>query len=316
MAQRSFRDRFFSPPVARAVTSPSGILALGAGAALGIIATVGTGGLIVPAAAVVGGLLGYGTRVAVAIPRRDRGSDIDPFAVGEPWRHAVQDAIQARRRFGDALKTFRPGPMRDALATISSRMDEAVEECWRVAQRGQVVQDARRSINDREVDWELKQARFSVGAGEPNAAQASTIAALENQLATAARLDALISGTRDQLGLLNARLDESVTRAIELSISNEGSGAEALGSDVADIVDDLEALRDAIEDVDDAEDGIASAAPGRSAAAPPPSVEAPAPPPPPPPAPEPTPQTWPPSPTPPPLPGPGDPGHPPGVAGS
>ncbi|MEQ1787849.1 MAG: hypothetical protein ABL966_12410, partial [Acidimicrobiales bacterium] len=32
MAGLSLRDRFFTPPVARAVTSPLGILALGAGA--------------------------------------------------------------------------------------------------------------------------------------------------------------------------------------------------------------------------------------------------------------------------------------------
>ena len=41
MASLSFRDRFFSPPVGRALTSPSGIIALGAGAALGIAIGLG-----------------------------------------------------------------------------------------------------------------------------------------------------------------------------------------------------------------------------------------------------------------------------------
>ena len=69
MASSSLRDRFFSPPVARALTSPSGILALGAGAAIGILATVGTGGLAAPVVGgVVGGIVGYGGRVALAIP--------------------------------------------------------------------------------------------------------------------------------------------------------------------------------------------------------------------------------------------------------
>ena len=42
MARLSLRDRFFTPPVARALTSPSGILAIGAGAGLGLLTGGGT----------------------------------------------------------------------------------------------------------------------------------------------------------------------------------------------------------------------------------------------------------------------------------
>ncbi len=247
MASLSFRDRFFSPPVARAVTSPSGILAFGAGAAAGVLA-VGVAPVAIPAAA-VGGLLAYGVRVALAIPRKGTGARIDPFAVGEPWRHAVRDAVQARTRFDDAVESFRPGPLRDSLNMVSTQMEAAVEECWRVAQQGQVLADARTRVDDREARWELQQAQYALTQAGHNDVQAGRVAALEAQLATAARMDALISSTKDQLDLLNARLDESVTRAIELSVSGRG-GADTLTADVGAIVDDLESLRMAIEEVD------------------------------------------------------------------
>lgn len=277
MASLSFRDRFYSPSVARALTSPSGILALGAGAAAGIVLTAmaAAAAPVTIAAAVVGGALGYGGRVALAIPKKGKGVRIDPFGVKEPWRHAVHDAVQARNRFTEAVKTFQAGPLRDALATMGDQLDEAVSECWRVAKRGQVVADARLRINDREVNWELQQVRQAQGEGQPNQTQAHTIAALESQLATAARMDAVVASTREQLALLNARLDEGVTRAIELSVSNRLSDARSLGVDVGDIVTDLESLRMAIEDVDDAEtgagDGITTAEAPPPPLAPPPA---------------------------------------------
>ena len=78
MPSLSFRDRFFSPQVARAVTSPSGILAFGAGAAAGVLA-VGVAPVAVPVA-IGGGLLAYGVRVALALPRKGTGTRIDPSA--------------------------------------------------------------------------------------------------------------------------------------------------------------------------------------------------------------------------------------------
>jgi len=47
MARRSFRDRFFTPPVARAMTSPLGILLAGVGAAVGIVVGGGPLGAVI-----------------------------------------------------------------------------------------------------------------------------------------------------------------------------------------------------------------------------------------------------------------------------
>jgi len=253
VASLSFRDRFFSPPVARALTSPSGIIALGAGAAIGILATIGTGGLLGP---VVGGLLGgavgYGGRVALAVPRNGATANIDPFGVNEPWRHAVKDSLQARNRFTEAIKAFKAGPLRDALHQTGDRIDEAVDECWKVAQQGQLLSTARKRIDDRETQWELQQAAAQIPPGaSASPTQARTIASLNAQLETARRMDALISSTYDELRLINARLDEAVTQAIELSVTNHGD-LSPVSSDVEDIVDSLTALRTAMTTLDGA----------------------------------------------------------------
>lgn len=248
MAALSFRDRFFSPSVAHAATSPSGILAFGAGAAAGVLAA-GLAPVAVPAA-LVGGAVAYGIRLAVALPPKGRGEKIDPFAVKEPWRHAVRDAVAARNRFGDAVKAFPPGPLRESMDAVAAQMDDAVAECWRIAQQGQLVADARARINDREANWERQQAQYAISQGGANDTQERRLAALDAQLAAAARMDALIGSTKDELDLINARLDEAVTRAIELSVSGRTGDAGTLTADVGEIVDDLESLRRAIEDVD------------------------------------------------------------------
>ncbi len=246
----SFRDRFFSPSVAKALTSPSGILSLGAGAAVGIVATAPVAVPLAAAGAVIGGLVGLGIRVAVALPRNEPADKIDPFAVSEPWRHAVIDAVKSRARFTQAVKTFRDGPLKASVSAIDDRLDDAVNECFRVALQGQLVADGRKNINDREVAAELAQARAQGdGRSDQTETRNRRIESLEAQLQTAHRMDDLIESTKDQLDLLNARLDEAVTRAIELSVSNQGAEVGALGSDVDGIVDDLQSLRLAMEDV-------------------------------------------------------------------
>lgn len=247
MAKVSLRDRFFSPPVARALTSPSGIIALGAGAAIGILATIGTGGLLGPVVGgLLGGAIGYGGRVVVAIPRNAATANIDPFGVNEPWRHAVKDSLQARTRFTDAIRSFQAGPLRDALQTTGDRIDDAVNECWKVAQQGQLLSTARKRIDDRETQWELQQAAGQIPPGATaSPTQARTIASLQAQLETARRMDGLISSTYDELRLINARLDEAVTEAIELSVTNHGD-LSTVSHDVDDIVGSLTALRTAM----------------------------------------------------------------------
>ena len=54
---------------------------------------------------------------------------------------------------------------------------------------------------------------------------------------------------RDRLQRLNAELAEAVARAVELSLSAADIGAlQPLGSDVENVVGELEALRQALEE--------------------------------------------------------------------
>ncbi len=241
MPRLSFRDRFYSPPVARSLTSPSGILATGIGAAAGVLAFGPFGALA--------GLLAYGIRVAVAIPRAAKGERIDPFAVNEPWRQFVQHALASRVRFAEAVRTMRPGPLRDHLGEIGVRLDEGVEECWRIARRGQLLARARSQVDDASTRRELDQLVAESGGTPPaGTTQAKVLEALQAQLATAGRMDAVLVDTRSRLQLLDARRDESVTRAIELSVQAGPEGLTGLGDDVDGIVTEMEALRQALED--------------------------------------------------------------------
>jgi hypothetical protein len=246
VARLSFRDRFFSPKVARAVTSPSAIVATGAAAAVGVLAFGPFG--------VLAGLLGYAARVAIAIPRGGRSERIDPFGVKEPWRKFVSDAVQTRRRFDEAIRGMAKGPLRDRLVEIGGRLDTAVEEVWHIAKRGQIIADARRRLNPDQTRWEMSQVVPPGGWIEPGSTAEQTMKSLRAQLETAERMDSVIAATVDRLRLLDARLDETVTRAVELSVDSPSSadvgGVSGLGADVDGLVTEMEALRQALDEAD------------------------------------------------------------------
>jgi hypothetical protein len=245
MAGLSLRDRFFTPPVARAITSATGILALGAGAGAGILLG---GGVI---GAVVVGALAWAARVAAAVPRATKGERIDPFTLSEPWRHYVQDAIQAHARFKDAVRSARSGPTRDRLAEIDARVSTGVEEVWRIARRGHDLVDARRRLDPDDIRREIAatEANVEQGWGTGDTAE-RTMEALRAQLSTVERLERVIADADSRLRLLNARLDEAAARTIELSVQAVGaSDLGVLGSDVDSMVDEMEALRQAIEEI-------------------------------------------------------------------
>ena len=237
MARVSFRDRFFTPPVGRALFSPSGILLAGAGASVAIVA----GAPLLAAAAV--GALAWAGRVALAIPRSQKGERIDPFALGEPWRHFVRDALQAQARYSRAAGAAAAGPLRDRLVEIGDRIDDGVQECWRIANRGDDLDEA---LHHLEVDQAVRELRAA--EADPSTLP-GTLEALRAQVESAQRLQRTAVEARDRLRLLNARLDEAVARAIELSVgTGDTVQLGGLGTDVDNLVDEMEALRQALEE--------------------------------------------------------------------
>lgn len=161
---------------------------------------------------------------------------IDPFAITEPWRQFVKDALTARNRFDETRRTTRPGPLRDRLDHLRRSIDAGVEECWRVAQQAQVVSDARKRFDAPTLRRRL--------ASLEDAGNAPAAEAVRAQLGSASRLDTVISDTRAQLEVLEARLTEAVARAIEVAaLAGHDDDLVGLGSDVEQVVDELEALR-------------------------------------------------------------------------
>lgn len=237
MTRLSARDRFFSPPVARAITSPSAILALVAGAIVGLWLS----GVV---AAVGLGLVAYAGRVALALPRAGRGERVDPFTLSEPWRHYVRDALQAHARFQEAVRGARPGPTQDRLRLIDERVATGVQEVWRIARRGDDLVEARRRLDAPAIGRRIAAIEAHTGGAE-----AATRQALEAQLAAATRLERVVGDADSRLRLLNARLDETAARAIELAVQTEDvDRLGGLRDDVDDMVDEMEALRQAIEE--------------------------------------------------------------------
>jgi hypothetical protein len=245
MPPLSFRDRLLTPQGARAVTSPLGIV-------LAVVVAVVAVVLSVPLpVALLLGLAAWLANVWRRVPRAPRQARIDPFTLHDPWRRYVQNALQARTRFSEAVERAPAGPLRDRLREIAARVDTGVEESWHVAQQGEALVQARRGIDLASVDRQLQQ---RTGGADDSADR--VLQSLQGQRATAARLDGVIANARDQLQVVGAGLDEAVARTLELSAhARAGGDVEGLGRDVDDLVTEVEALRQALEETDAAARG-------------------------------------------------------------
>jgi len=240
-------ERARTPAVARAVTSPSGLLLAGAGMSVAIL-----GGAPLVAAAAVG-LACWAGRVALAIPRRKAAEEVSLSGLADPWRGYVQDAMLARSRFQQAVRQTPLGPLHDRLGEVSERLGDGVTEAWRVARRGQDLQMAMASLDVTRIRHELAECQAEARTGPGGArspALERTVEALESQLASAQRIGSVQADARQRLRLLNAQLDEAVAEAVELSV--KGSDLADVGrltSSVEATVGELQALRQGLEEM-------------------------------------------------------------------
>jgi len=242
-------EEFRTPAVARAVVSPSALLLAGAGTAVAIVA-----GAPIAAAAAVGAACWAARVAAAALMRRGpRKEVIDPFAVGEPWRRFVQDALSAERRFDDTVRRTPDGPLHDRLGDLGERIHAGVRECWRIACQGASLQRGLKAFDIKDIRRELAMVEAELdGAGRnASASLKRTRDALVAQEQSFERVQSVAIDARDRLRVLNAQLDEAVARAIELSLSSTDPGdISLLAGDVDTLVDDLESLRRAVEEAD------------------------------------------------------------------
>lgn len=244
----SLRDRFFTPKVAYAIVSPSAIVATGAAAALGIIAFGPLG--------VIAGVLGLAARVGLAIPRgAPRVDRIDPFVLDEPWRRLTQDALAARRQFNEAVGRTAGGPIKDRLTRIGETISAQVDDAWATARAGHELSRAAQRLETRQAVQELDRLRAS---GSVSDTARATEVSLVAQIEAAQRMSGTITQTNERLQLLNARLDEAVSRCIELSVGAFRADQFAqVENDLGGITHELDALRQAVDDTQQIEDGTA-----------------------------------------------------------
>jgi hypothetical protein len=235
----AFRDRFFTPQTAKAILSWRILL----GAAVGVVA--GVVGLPVVAAVGVGAAAYAGT-VAVAMPKRRVVASIDPFAVGEPWRQFVQSAQRSRRQLNDTVRNTAAGPLRDRLEDIADRLENGLGETYSIARRGDEIDGIIRGLDPTRLRSRLATLQTQQ-ASEPTENLTAAIASVENQLASADRLKALSASTADRLRLTQARLDELVSRAVEVSVG--ASDTSVFAHDVDELVLELEAMHQAVQEL-------------------------------------------------------------------
>lgn len=231
-------SRRLEPTVFLAMISPITVgLVVGAGA----LARILTGSW---AAAIAVGVLTWVGRVLIStrIAKRVAGLErrIDPFALREPWRFFVRDALSVRQRFADALADADTGPLRERLLEIEADLDQAVTVTWEVAQRGQQLTDARRRIDLTGLERTLA----ATHADDPRHRAASA------QKESHDRLQAREEDTRVRLEVLDARLDETIVRAGELATRTGGAiELDELAGQVTGMVDELDSLRIALDEV-------------------------------------------------------------------
>jgi hypothetical protein len=142
---------------------------------------------------------------------------IDPFTLTDPWRSFVQDAQQAKARFGRIIEGVQDGPLRDRLHDIDGRVDDGLHACWRIAVTGYQLHKTLLEVADTNSD-------------------------------AVTRMRSRETDTAQKLAALTKNLDEAVARAAELATGQLG-GLDAMASDIDSVVDDLEALRQAIAEV-------------------------------------------------------------------
>ena len=156
-----------------------------------------------------------------------------------------QSAQDAKRRFDQIVASVADGPLRQRLADLSARLDEGVDESWRIAKRGHEIVTALGQIDTGAAAAELAELEAG-GAPAARRPRRSSRCRPNWRPPTGSRRSPTRS--RDRLRLLDARFDELIARAVEVSV---GSGdSDVLGHDVDQLVSELESLRVAMEETD------------------------------------------------------------------
>ena len=194
-------------------------------------------------------------RQNLGVLRRRRARDplagIDIRQLQPPWRAAVEEALAARTRFGQVAGTAIQGPVRDRLDTLCARVDAGVVASWDIASRAQQSESVLATLGPEDVTAQLKAAKRRLDTCADDAERArvqAEVDALASQHAAVHSLWDTVADARDRLRLLEVRLGAAVARAATVVVAASGSAElDAAQSELASVVDELEALRGALD---------------------------------------------------------------------
>ena len=193
----------------------------------------------------VGGVGGGAARASTGTSGSGARSPIDRFAVGEPWRHLLSDVQRSRTSFAALVASAAPGPLHDRLLDIGTRLDGAVQECWRIAQHGHRLD---RVASDMHI--EVTRAELAALTGtSTDATSDARAASMRTRIESYERISSASREAEAKLRLLDARLQESAARGGELALQAGATDElDSLDGEVTAVTDELEALRQALEE--------------------------------------------------------------------
>jgi hypothetical protein len=224
---------------------PPRLLAVAVGV-LGFVAGALLGGSVA-----LGALVGVAAGAGVALVLRGRATGrrasgrIDPFTLSEPWRRYVSAAQSALRRFDATVRAAQRGPLHDRLRELGAQLEHGLDECWRIARRGDEIDASLARLKVTETRRRLAELEERAGPA-PSPEEAATLESLRAQVASADRLRATADDAAARLRLIQARLDQLVATAAEVVAATHDPAV--LGTGVSELVTELEALRLAVEE--------------------------------------------------------------------
>lgn len=189
--------------------------------------------------------------------RRDRRATPAPGpgaaqALSGEWRTAVEEAAAARARFTQLVAGVAPGPLRDRLDAIGTRLEGAVAQITDTAGRAHQIESTVAALGPTDVTDRLKDARRRLGS-TPEGPEAerltAAVDALSAQHASLNRMRNAVEEAERGLRLLDLRIDAAVAQAAELALLGDAGGLSPVEDELQAVVDELSALRAGLTEV-------------------------------------------------------------------
>lgn len=189
---------------------------------------------------------------------------IDPWALPEPWRGLVRDAVNAGRRFEVATAALPAGPLRDHVTALEPAVAKEVRSVWDSARRGAALTggfppgarpEPAASLSERLLSIQEERAALEAGAGgtRPTGRLAEldrAEQAVASQLRQSKHSESVARWLEDGLRSAITRLEAAVTSLAELGLRPlDPTGGDQLGVSLDSVAEELSALQAGLREV-------------------------------------------------------------------